>query len=63
MGRASAVLVLALLVASALGTQLVAPLLETPSMLPLAVGMLLMTLASVLVLTPYPDRQPGTRET
>lgn len=55
MGRASAALVLALLVASALGTQLVAPLLETPSMLPLAVGMLMMTLLSVIVLTPYPS--------
>jgi predicted MFS family arabinose efflux permease len=67
MGRASAVLVLSLLVASALGTQLVAPLLETPSMLPLALGMLLMTLTSVIVLTPYPTYLPagaaGTRET
>jgi len=54
MGRASAILVLSLLLASALGTQLIAPLLERQSILPMALAMLAMTLASILLLTPYP---------
>ncbi len=54
MGRASAILVLSLLLASALGTQLIAPMLERQSILPMALAMLAMTLTSVLLLTPYP---------
>ncbi len=45
MGRASAVMVLAFLIAAALGTQLIAPLLDRPSVLPMALGMLLRSAA------------------
>jgi MFS family permease len=54
MGRASAVMVLSFLVAAALGTQLIAPLLDRPSVLPMAIGMLLFTLGSAALITPYP---------
>jgi predicted MFS family arabinose efflux permease len=54
MGRASAVMVLALLIAAALGTQLIAPLLDGPSVFPMAVGMLFLTLGSIAMITPYP---------
>ncbi len=56
MGRASAVMVLAFLIAAALGTQLIAPLLDRPSVLPMAVGMLLFTVGSAALITPYPER-------
>jgi predicted MFS family arabinose efflux permease len=59
MGRASAVMILALLIAAALGTQLIAPLLDGPSVLPMAVGMLLLTLGSIAMITPYPA-YPGS---
>ena len=60
MGRASAVMVLALLLAAAFGTQLIAPLLDGPSVLPMAVGMLLFTIASIALITPYPaSGKPG----
>jgi predicted MFS family arabinose efflux permease len=54
MGRASAVMVLALLAAAALGTQLIAPLLDSATVFPMAVGMLLFTLGSIAMITPYP---------
>jgi MFS transporter, DHA1 family, multidrug resistance protein len=53
-GRASAMLVLALLVIGALGTQLVAPFMDGASAAPLAAGMLLMLLVSVALVVPYP---------
>jgi predicted MFS family arabinose efflux permease len=56
-GRASAILVLAILLAGALGTQVVAPFLDGPSGTPLAVGMLALGLASLLFITPYPEGQ------
>ncbi|MEP7244446.1 MAG: hypothetical protein ABI885_12310 [Gammaproteobacteria bacterium] len=55
MGRASAIMVLTILLAGAIGTQLAAPNLEGTSVLPVAFAMLVMTLASVLLVTPYPD--------
>ena len=58
MGRASAVMVLAFLIAAALGTQLIAPLLDGPSVLPMAVGMLLLTVGSIAMITPYPAAAP-----
>jgi DHA1 family bicyclomycin/chloramphenicol resistance-like MFS transporter len=54
MGRASAIMILALLSAAALGTQLIAPLLDGPSVLPMAVGMLIFTVGSMALITPYP---------
>jgi DHA1 family bicyclomycin/chloramphenicol resistance-like MFS transporter len=57
MGRASAVMILALLIAAALGTQLIAPLLDGPGVLPMAVGMLLLTGGSIALITPYPAPQ------
>lgn len=53
-GRASAMLVLTLLVIGALGTQLVAPFMDGASAAPLAAGMLLMLLVSVALVAPYP---------
>lgn len=53
-GRASAMLVLTLLVIGALGTQLVAPFMDGASAAPLAAGMLLMLLVSVALVVPYP---------
>jgi predicted MFS family arabinose efflux permease len=55
MGRATAVMILALLIAAAAGTQLIAPLLDSPSVFPIAVGMLSLTLGSIAMVTPYPD--------
>jgi predicted MFS family arabinose efflux permease len=60
MGRASAVMVLSFLAATALGTQLIAPFLERSSMLPMAVGMLLMTLGSIALISPYPAANEET---
>ena len=60
MGRASAALVLAILIAGALGTQLVAPLLDGASALPVAIAMLVMTGASALLVTPYPSGTAAT---
>jgi len=56
MGRASAVMVLSFLIAAALGTQLIAPLLDRPSVVPMATGMLLFTLGSIALIVPYPAR-------
>lgn len=54
MGRASALLVLALLAVGALGTQIVAPWLEGASLAPLAAAMLLMLIASGALVWRYP---------
>jgi MFS transporter, DHA1 family, multidrug resistance protein len=55
--RASAMLVLAILLAGALGTQVVAPFLDDPSGTPLAFGMLAFGLASLLFIAPYPETE------
>jgi len=55
MGRATALLVLALLAAGAVGTQVVAPFMgRADSAAPLFVGVLLMLLASAALVWPYP---------
>ena len=54
MGRASAMMTLAILLAGALGTQLVAPFMGAASAMPLAVAMLVLCLLSLWVVTPYP---------
>jgi hypothetical protein len=54
LGRASALLTLGLLCVGALGTQGVAPYMAGTSMLPLAAAMLLMLLASLALVLPYP---------
>jgi DHA1 family bicyclomycin/chloramphenicol resistance-like MFS transporter len=54
MGRASAILVLAILLAGAVGTQVVAPFMDGSTVTPLASGMLLLCMASVALVTPYP---------
>lgn len=59
MGRASAQLVLALLVAGAIGTQLVAPAMDGPSAVPLLAAMLLLVAGSLLAVTPYPATPAG----
>ena len=51
-----ALLVLALLGAGSLGTQLVAPFMAGDSVLPLAAAMLAMVLASFLLVLRYPHR-------
>ena len=53
MGRASAMMTLAFLAAGAAGTQLVAPYMDEPSMVPLAVTMLAFVIASLLLVLPY----------
>jgi MFS transporter, DHA1 family, multidrug resistance protein len=53
-GRASAMLVLALLILGALGTQLVAPFMAGTSAAPLAAAMLLMAVVSIALVVPYP---------
>lgn len=63
MGRASAVLTLAVLVAGACGTQLAAPFMAGKSIAPLMTIMLLACVASLAVLLPYPrphDQTPST---
>jgi DHA1 family bicyclomycin/chloramphenicol resistance-like MFS transporter len=59
LGRASALLVLALLCMGSLGTQLVAPFMAGDSIVPLAAAMLTMLLASIVLVLPYPPR-PAT---
>jgi len=59
-GRASAMLVLGILLAGALGTQVVAPFMDGPSGTPLALGMLGLGIASLLLIVPYPE--PQSRE-
>lgn len=54
MGRASAMLVLALLLAGAAGTQGVAPFMDGASAAPLAATMLAMTACSLALVLPYP---------
>jgi MFS transporter, DHA1 family, multidrug resistance protein len=54
MGRASAILVLAVLLAGAAGTQVVAPFMDGASTTPLASGMLLLCAASLALVAPYP---------
>lgn len=54
LGRATALMVLALLAAGAIGTQAVAPFLGGASAVPLATAMLLLVLASSALLWPYP---------
>lgn len=56
LGRASALLVLALLCVGAVGTQGVAPFMDGDSMVPLAAAMLAMVLASLALVWPYPAR-------
>ena len=57
MGRASAMLVLLLLIAGAAGIQGVAPFIVGTSVAPLAGAMLAMTLASVALVVPYPRQR------
>ncbi|WKB51484.1 MFS transporter [Eleftheria terrae] len=61
MGRASAMMVLALLLAGALGTQSVAPFMGGTSVVPLAAGMLALCLASLALVLRYPQapQQPA----
>lgn len=54
LGRASALMVLALLAAGALATQAVAPFMDRPSALPLAAGMAALTVASFLMVVRWP---------
>jgi DHA1 family bicyclomycin/chloramphenicol resistance-like MFS transporter len=54
MGRASAMFMLAILLASAAGTQLVAPFMDGNSVAPLIVAMLIPLLVSVMLVAPYP---------
>lgn len=56
-GRASAMLVLAILLAGALGTQVIAPFMGGPSGAPLAVGMLVLGIVSLLLVVPYPQNR------
>jgi predicted MFS family arabinose efflux permease len=57
MGRASAMMVLLLLIAGALGIQGVAPYIVGDSVVPLAAVMLAMTLASLALVVPYPRQR------
>jgi len=59
MGRASAMMVLLLLIAGALGIQGVAPYIAGDSVVPLAGAMLAMTAASLALLVPYPRQRPS----
>jgi hypothetical protein len=59
MGRASAMLVLLLLIAGALGIQGIAPFIAGPSVAPLAAAMLAMTSASLALVVPYPRQRTG----
>lgn len=54
MGRASAMLVLAILLAGAVGTQLVAPFMDGRSATPLAVALLTLCVVSIALVVPYP---------
>jgi DHA1 family bicyclomycin/chloramphenicol resistance-like MFS transporter len=54
-GRASAMLVLAILLAGAFGTQVVAPFMGGASGTPLALGMLGLGIVSLLLIVPYPE--------
>jgi hypothetical protein len=58
MGRASAMLVLAMLLAGAFGTQVVAPFMDGRSAAPLAGGLLVFCLVSLALVVPYP-REAG----
>jgi MFS transporter, DHA1 family, multidrug resistance protein len=58
MGRASAMLVLALLLASALGTQLVAPFMDGKSIVPLAITVMVQVTVSLMLVIPYPVNTP-----
>lgn len=60
MGRASALLVLALLAAGAAGTQLAAPFLDRAGALAVVAVMAGMTGLSLWVVTPYPAARPAT---
>ena len=57
MGRASAMMVLLLLLAGAIGIQGVAPFMAGASVAPLAGAMLAMTVASLALVMPYPRRR------
>jgi MFS transporter, DHA1 family, multidrug resistance protein len=57
MGRASAMMVLLLLIAGALGIQGVAPFIAGDSVVPLAGAMLAMTVGSVALVVPYPRQR------
>jgi DHA1 family bicyclomycin/chloramphenicol resistance-like MFS transporter len=54
-GRASAMLVLAILLAGALGTQVIAPFMGGASGTPLALGLLGLATISLLLIVPYPE--------
>ena len=51
---ASALLVLAILAAGAIGTQVIAPFMDDARVTPLATGMLLLCAASLALVAPYP---------
>jgi DHA1 family bicyclomycin/chloramphenicol resistance-like MFS transporter len=55
-GRASAMLVLGILLAGALGTQVVAPFMASPSGTPLAIAMLGLGVVSLTLVVPFPQR-------
>lgn len=59
-GRASAMLVLAILLAGALGTQVIAPFMGGASGTPLALGLLGLATISLLLIVPYPE--PESRQ-
>lgn len=59
MGRASAVLVLLLLISSALATQAVAPFLDRGGLGAVVAAMLALSLVSVALLVPYPRWEPA----
>ena len=56
LGRASAILVLAILSAGAVGTQVIAPFLASRSAAPLAAGLLLLSLISAAGITAFPAK-------
>lgn len=60
-GRASAMLMLGILLAGALGTQVVAPFMAGPSATPLAIAMLALGVLSLTLIVPFP--QPATETT
>jgi DHA1 family bicyclomycin/chloramphenicol resistance-like MFS transporter len=54
MGRASALMVLAILLSGAIGTQIIAPFMEDRSPTPLALGMFALCVVSAVLVIPYP---------
>jgi MFS transporter, DHA1 family, multidrug resistance protein len=62
MGRASAMLVLVILLAGALGTQIVAPFMEGRSGAALAAALLIISVISFALVVPYPSLPPPGRQ-